>query len=796
MTVDHRGRSPSTTRRLALSAGLLGVLAAVTAPGCGKGSNGGFQSGDDAGGDDGAADATTDSTDDGPSLFQDGQTCTSGSACGDGGVCAGGKCCSAALACGSKCCASTQVCSFQSCVTPGMTCVDTSDCPAGQYCEHSLGSAGDAGTPDAGADGSTCVGGTPLPGGRCLPQPPICAGDGGVPDAGAITCLEKCEYHPPSIGFTPALAYAWGGQITSPFPDDVMMAPIVVPLEDTNCDGKVNERDIPDIVFTSFINGAYESNGTLHAISVRGGQLVDRWSVPGALNPAGQLAGGDIDGMAGNEIVGCGTDGLVHAYHGDGTPYWATAGAVTCAMPSIADLDGDGHPEVVVEGGVLDGATGTTKVPLSLNGDSFVLSDIDGDSKLDIVTSSQGYHSNGTLFVDTMVPGDWPAIGDLDKDGKPEIVAVHYATHTVSFWHYDSTQAAKFSWVRQGVDINGTLAQHCPAGSAGYTTGGGPPTVADFNGDGTPDVALAGGIGYCVLDGKKIVNSAVANAATVLWTVSTTDCSSAATGSSIFDFTGDGVAEVLYSDEETLRIYDGPTGNVVWSTCNTTGTLIEFPVVADVDVDGHADIVVVSNAYASANAEYQCNDGTNIAQAGVRVFSDPNSAWVRTRSIWNEHPYHITNVNDDGTLPKQEAHNWTQPGLNNFRQNKQPGGEFAAPDAIVSIAAYCGSPFGLVATVRNIGEAALPAGVVVGFYAGTAPNGMKLGSRSTLQPMYPAEAESLVLPLPNPPPGVQAGTTPVYAIVDDTTTPHPGWHECRTDNNESADVGVVCNGAN
>ncbi|HEY8087270.1 MAG TPA: VCBS repeat-containing protein, partial [Polyangiaceae bacterium] len=636
-------------------------------------------------------------------------------------------------------------------------------------------------------------GGAALTTGKCLPAPPVCAADAGVPDGGALTCLEKCEYHPPSSAFAPALAYAWGGDVTSPFSSDVMMAPIVVPLEDTNCDGKVDQRDIPDIVFTSFTGGAYTSNGTLHAIAVRGGKLVDRWSVPGTTNPAASIAGGDVDGNPGNEVVACGTDGAVHAYHGNGAPFWTSA-AITCEFPQLADLNGDGKVEVVVEGGILDGATGATKVAKAFG--TFAISDIDGDGILDIVSSSQGFHADGTLFVDTSTPGDWPAIGDFDRDGKPEIVAVHYSTHTVSFWHYDAAAAQKFDWVRQGVDINGTLTQHCPAGSAGFTAGGGPPTVADFNGDGTPDVALAGGIGYAVLNGAKVIDSTVANAATLLWAASTTDCSSAATGSSIFDFTGSGTAEVLYSDEEHLRVYDGPTGNVLFSTCNTTGTLEEFPLVADVDNDGHADIVVVSNAYASGNAEYQCNDGTNIAQSGVRVFSDPNLAWVRTRAIWNEHPYHVTNVNDDGTIPQHELPNWTQPGLNNFRQNKQPGGEFAAPDAIVSLAPVCTSPFGLAATVRNIGEAALPAGVVVGFYSGTAPGGTKLGSLSTLLPLYPAESETLVLTLTSPPAGIVNGTTPVYAVVDDTTTPHPGWHECRTDNDTSADVAVVCHGSN
>jgi hypothetical protein len=253
----------------------------------------------------------------------------------------------------------------------------------------------------------------------------------------------------------------------------------------------------------------------------------------------------------------------------------------------------------------------------------------------------------------------------------------------------------------------------------------------------------------------------------------------------VFDFDGDGQAEVVYSDEQRLRIYAGATGDVVWSTCNTTGTLQEYPVIADVDNDGHADIVVVSNSYASPGI--QCNDGTNIAQAGVRVFGDAAGTWARTRRIWNQHTYHVTNVNEDGTIPSVEAPNWSQPGLDNFRQNKQPGGEFAAPDAVVQIAPACGAQYGLVATVTNIGEAALPAGVIVGFYTGAPGSGTKLGSAPTTSVLYSAQSEKVFLALPP-----QSTTTQVYAIVDDTTTPHPTWHECRTDNNTSAPVSDSC----
>ena len=49
-----------------------------------------------------------------------------------------------------------------------------------------------------------------------------------------------------------------------------------------------------------------------------------------------------------------------------------------------------------------------------------------------------------------------------------------------------------------------------------------------------------------------------------------------------------------------------------------------------------------------------------------------------------------------------------------------------------------------------------------------------------------------MLPLPNATPDITSGTTPVYAVVDDTTTPHPSWTECRTDNNTSAAVSGSC----
>ncbi len=733
-----------------------------------------------------------------------------GNPCEDGGVCAGGACCVGGNACAAKCCAEAEVCSFQTCVTPGLPCVDAADCPADQYCEYSLGESSDAGAADA-----SCQGGANLQSGKCLPKPPECApGEEPGPDD-AITCLAKCEYVPPSVPLTPVLKYAWGSTAAAAFKDSVMMAPVVIQLDDDNCDGKVDERDIPEIVFLSFASANYNSNGTLHAISIVNGAVVEKWTVPPSAvspaNPGRSIAAGNIDGVPGNEIVTCTADNRVRAHRADGSELWLSKpSASDCIMPSLADLDQDGKVEVIVEGHVLDGVTGAEIVPALMpqSKGNLIVSDVDNppDGKLDLVTASRVYRAGGALVVDTGLVNEglldtwaraYPAVGDLDKDGVPEVVASYgpaaaNGIHRLLVWHLDPQAPGGFKVIRQSVDINGMLNPAlCGAGSNGNVRGGGPPTIADFNGDGTPDVALAGGVGYAVFDGKKLMDPLVPDDQTILWIKQTQDCSSAFTGSSVFDFNGDGKAEVIYADELNLHIYNGPDGTELFKACNTNGTLFEYPLVADVDNDGQADIVVVSNNY---HAPFKCLDGTQTT--GVRIFGDLAGNWVRTRRVWNQHAYHVTNVAEDGTIPAVELPNYTQPKLNNFRQNVQPLGEFSAPDLVASVFPLCGASYALVARVRNVGSASAPAGIPVGFYLGTPGSGVPLAGSPllTTKVLYSAEAEDIVLELPNAPPELLNGAKTVYVVVDDQAPAH-AWHECKVDNNTSKAVKGTCKGA-
>lgn len=143
-----------------------------------------------------------------------------------------------------------------------------------------------------------------------------------------------------------------------------------------------------------------------------------------------------------------------------------------------------------------------------------------------------------------------------------------------------------------------------------------------------------------------------------------------------------------------------------------------------------------------------------------------------------------------GALDAPENPNWTTPGLNNFRQNAQPEGEFAAPDLIVSLRLQCQPlDYGLVGRVRNIGATSVPAGVPVRFYEGDPKmGGVLLGMAVTTKVLYPAEAEDVVLLLPNAGPGVLDGSSVLWVVVDDEMPDH-AWHECRVDNNSATGDG-------
>ncbi|HZR79606.1 MAG TPA: FG-GAP-like repeat-containing protein [Candidatus Binatia bacterium] len=356
------------------------------------------------------------------------------------------------------------------------------------------------------------------------------------------------------------------------------------------------------------------------------------------VSPGAQVAIGDIDLDGKPEIVAVSDsrDRLI-AFENDGTFKWLSdvvpGGDLLYAAPSIADLDQDGIPEIVVGATALN-SDGTVRW---FGGDAgglgradgygytafSTVADLDLDGSPEVVAGKSAYRANGALYWNANVDDGYPAVANLDDDPYPEIVVVHGGA----------------MWI---LEHDGTIKAGPLASDA---SGRGPPTIADLDGDGKPEVGTEGGrYGVFESDG------------TPKWTQPTTD-GSLVTGSSVFDFDGDGTAEIVYGDQTFLHIYRGATGEVLQAIESSNATLYELPVVVDADADGQAEIVTSNNTTFG---------GT---QMGFTVIGSRNGDWASTRKIWNQHSYHVTNVNDDGSIPRVERPNWLVPGLNDFRRN-------------------------------------------------------------------------------------------------------------------------------
>ena len=203
---------------------------------------------------------------------------------------------------------------------------------------------------------------------------------------------------------------------------------------------------------------------------------------------------------------------------------------------------------------------------------------------------------------------------------------------------------------------------------------GGLPTIADFDGDGRREFASAGGAQYVVFDLDCVAGG---DPASCDGQARPTACSgrsrrriasSNVTGSSVFDFDANGSAEAVYADECFVRIYDGATGNVLYSAARSSGTTYENPVIVDVDGDYRTEIVSAVNDYAgdprlpatdpllSTSAQFRPNHG-------IVVLRDEQDRWAASRPVWNQHAYAVTNVGDHGEIPKTSAVaiNWKDP---------------------------------------------------------------------------------------------------------------------------------------
>jgi RHS repeat-associated protein len=527
-----------------------------------------------------------------------------------------------------------------------------------------------------------------------------------------------------------ALEWQWTGSSVLPNSNQVMMTPLVIDLD---------QNGVPDIIFSTYSGVNYKNDGHLRAIRGDGsGEIFTitdpAYNVVGVANMA--VADIDLDGLP--EIIAVGENGVqLLAFENDGTFKWRSSVITVTSLwdsnwggPSIADLNHDGTPEIVFGGNVLnnDGTirwSGTGGQGDNNTGSLSLVADLDMQGDMEIVAGNTAYRSDGSIFwFNTSISGrtdGFNAVGNFDADLQPEVVLVSRGRLYL-------------------LDSNGTTIWG-PVSIPGSDVAG-PPTIADVDNDGQPEIGVAGASKYTVFETDG----------TIKWSANTQDFSSQTTGSSVFDFDGDGAAEVVYGDEAFLSIFRGTDGTVLWQQNSSSLTGYELPVIADVDGDGQAEIIKAAN------------NGNN----GIQVFgSQPGSGrWVATRAIWNQHTYHITNINDDGSVPRNEAYSWLQG--NTYRLNT-----FPAPRCLSNLpdfnASYVrtqrdGATVQVTVRIANIGGVVAPANAPVSLYDGDPRSGgLLLGTARTTAPISVSGFADVTLSIPYAP-----TTQTLWVSADDT----------------------------
>ncbi|MFK7988025.1 MAG: FG-GAP repeat domain-containing protein [Sandaracinaceae bacterium] len=790
-------------------------------------------------------------------------------------------------------------------ITP--TCTQDDECAANELCRDEMCVArpdagpmedafvpmvdafvppGDAGPMDC---DPACEAGERCEAGACVPEGPLCEdGDGCASDSrcvdGRCRPFEDGESEPMCNRLIVAGTFAPTVQcdfVEAPegdaFPTSVhvLSTPMVV---DFAIGRGPDEPPRPSIVvvFDDGVDGSSEQ--PTGVIRILDGATCTQSAELGSLqlvSHSSPPAVGDLDGDGRAEIVAYKAGGGLVAFTydetasswtvlwrstlADGTtPYNPTGGA--WAGPSIVDLDDDGVPEVMRAGIVLNAlgqlVDGTTLGAAGYSQGVFaVVVDVDDDGFVEFV------HGNG-VWQWNSTTNQWEA----EAYAAGGTAAGHVAV--ADFGDFPGTQSWPPSTPEVAVVTSGqvrvqTLDGTLVFGPVAIPGGGigGPPTVADFDGDGRPEVASAGANAYAVFDldcvGTPIGTCGSGLTTGVLWSQPSQDASSNVTGSSVFDFEGDGRAEVVYGDECFLRVYNGETGEVVFSQSRSSCTWYENPVVADLDGDFNAEIVIGDNfncgdadtgrdcsgiGLGPRNTDplfagLRCADGAdclsgncveglcrctmdeeccagdgcleaafvcetpptgtagegNTCRAsrprgtrGIRVYRDAADRWVSSRRIWNQHAYHVTNVNEDGTIPRSSAvaDNWTDPDLNNFRQNVQ--GDLS-PDAAPDLTSGAESPLDcapdalsgtLSSRVCNRGTEPVGSDISVGFYDGDPEaGGTRICQARTAGILEPGDCEDVSCAWDSPP--TEAPGVTIWVVPDDEEE----TGECYEENN-------------
>ncbi|MDR1055092.1 MAG: FG-GAP-like repeat-containing protein, partial [Prevotellaceae bacterium] len=388
-------------------------------------------------------------------------------------------------------------------------------------------------------------------------------------------------------------------------------------------------------------------------------------------------------------------DGKLHAFNVDGAKVW-TSQVLTSRLSSsrffivgAADFDNDGIPEIYCGHDIFDSRTGTlicTKStgnfglsnsgglanPSGTTGTGTVYergivapiaADVDGDGILEYIAGSEVYKVDlvsGTMTLATSVtppydiynstvlmPQDGKTqVADIDLDGYLDIIVS--GTYTI-----ENVNNYAYVWVWSPVK-NKVLART----NVAYARNQSYPFIGDIDGDGYPEILFITSLqrtnatwaGYDYMWAFKYDGT---DTLFEFWKLAHSD-RSGNTGITLFDFNQDGISEIVFRDESHLRIINGslihhqsgapvaePYNLAAYTCYSATGA--EYPIVADIDNDGMAEIIATG---------HPSNSTFPFASAPLRIFrADVGTSWAPARKVWNQYAYNAVNINEDLTIP-------------------------------------------------------------------------------------------------------------------------------------------------
>ena len=458
------------------------------------------------------------------------------------------------------------------------------------------------------------------------------------------------------------------------------------------------------------------------------------------------------------------------------TPYWVSdvtyaSGSNDYAVNvSFADFNGDGHPEVYVrnkiynaENGKLLAEAATTNAGLSYAHytqfthrklSSPFAADVCGDSRPELILGNEIYdvsitNLNGTAgnamtqVQQVTPPGGAPADGnvqvaDFNMDGHPDVF--------ISIRNTDEQYGTVYCYVW---DVhNGQVSN--PLSINTNRSGKSIPLIADIDNDGMLEIVLQSGAATDRQIQAYKYNSGT-QSFSLMWDM-IPDEDTFSNSFTAFDFNLDGLLELIICDQSTLKIVNGSgkshlthNDTVPVYVLNTLSysetTIMQYPVIADVDADGSAEIV-------------------SVGSSKLNIFKSSEQPWAPARPVWNQYVYNVTNINKDLTVPSTVFNNateFTDPDgvvrrpFNNFLQQATTLDQYGRPfmalanaTAVMGDITYEDEVYTLTYQLCNTGGQTLFPPIPCSFYADEY-GGAYLGGSPYNSPIEPGECISCTM---------------------------------------------------